>query len=89
MIHKFKAKGLNILLDVNSGGVHLIDDVTYDLLDHAQPPFEEECPTKYIDALKTDYPRKRLKSLMQILLLCITTSCCLVRIFTEILQIQQ
>ena len=24
MIHKFKAKGLNILLDVNSGGVHLI-----------------------------------------------------------------
>ena len=54
MIHKFKAKGLNILLDVNSGGVHLIDDVTYDLLDHAQPPFEEECPTKYIDALKTD-----------------------------------
>ena len=31
MIHKFKAKGLNILLDVNSGGVHLIDDVTYDL----------------------------------------------------------
>ena len=41
MIHKFKAKGLNILLDVNSGGVHLIDDVTYDLLDHAQPPLRK------------------------------------------------
>ena len=61
MIHKFKAKGLNILLDVNSGGVHLIDDVTYDLLDHAQPPFEEECPTKYIDALKTDYSEEEIK----------------------------
>ena len=61
MIHKFKAKGLNILLDVNSGGVHLIDDVTYDLLDYAQPPFEEECPTKYIDALKTDYSEEEIK----------------------------
>ena len=29
MIHKFKAKDINILLDVNSGGVHVIDDITY------------------------------------------------------------
>lgn len=28
MIHKFKAKDLNIVLDVNSGGVHLVDDLT-------------------------------------------------------------
>ena len=33
MIHKFKAKDINILLDVNSGGVHIIDDITYDVLD--------------------------------------------------------
>lgn len=34
MIHKFKAKDVNILLDVNSGGVHVIDDITYDMLDY-------------------------------------------------------
>lgn len=44
MIHKFKAKDICILLDTNSGGVHVIDDVTFDLLDHAEPPFEKECP---------------------------------------------
>ena len=38
MIHKFKAKDLNIVLDVNSGGVHLVDDMTYDLLDYIEEP---------------------------------------------------
>ena len=28
MIHKFKLRDHNILLDVNSGGVHIIDDIT-------------------------------------------------------------
>ena len=41
MIHKFKAKDLNIVLDVNSGGVHLVDDMTYDLLDYIEEPLEE------------------------------------------------
>ena len=40
MIHKFKAKDVNILLDINSGGVHVIDDITYDMLDYVKPPFE-------------------------------------------------
>ena len=44
MIHKFKLGGFNALLDVNSGGVHIIDDLTYDLLDNVEPPFEEKCP---------------------------------------------
>lgn len=44
MIHKFKAKDVNILLDVNSGGVHVIDDITYDMLDYVEPPFDAECP---------------------------------------------
>ena len=32
MIHKFKLGGYNILLDVNSGGVHIVDNLTYDLI---------------------------------------------------------
>lgn len=33
MIHKFAMNGLNIVLDVNSGAVHVVDKVTYEVLD--------------------------------------------------------
>ncbi len=44
MIHKFRQLGLNIVLDVNSGGVHLPDDCAFDMLDFLTPPMSEECP---------------------------------------------
>ena len=46
MIHKYKLNGFNIVLDVNSGGVHIVDELTYDLLDNVEPPFEEKCPAE-------------------------------------------
>lgn len=60
MIHKFKAKDMNILLDVNSGGVHIIDDITYDLLDEVKPPFEKECPDKVIASLADKYKKEEI-----------------------------
>ncbi len=42
MIHKFKQLGLNIVLDVYSGSVHVIDDIFYDLLDFVEEPYNEE-----------------------------------------------
>lgn len=44
MIHKYKLHGYNVVLDVNSGGVHLVDDLTYDMLDNVAPPFSDVCP---------------------------------------------
>ena len=32
MVHQYKNNGYNIVLDVNSGAVHLVDDVTYDVI---------------------------------------------------------
>ena len=61
MIHKFKAKDICMLLDTNSGGVHVIDDVTFDLLDHAEPPFEKECPKNVMDILKENYTEEEIK----------------------------
>lgn len=61
MIHKFKAKDFNILLDVNSGGVHLIDDITYDLLDELKPPFEEECPQEVVEKFAMQYDTEEIK----------------------------
>ena len=32
MIHRFQQNGMNIVMDVNSGIVHVVDDVTYKVL---------------------------------------------------------
>jgi len=32
MIHQYKLGGYNIVLDVNSGSIHVVDDVTYDII---------------------------------------------------------
>lgn len=61
MIHKFKAKDMNILLDVNSGGVHIVDDITYELLDEVQPPFEKECPKGVLSRFSQKYKEEDVK----------------------------
>ena len=60
MIHKYKLSGHNIVLDVNSGGVHIVDDLTFDLLDIVQPPFEEKCPADVIDKLSGKYDKDEI-----------------------------
>lgn len=32
MVHQYKSNGYNIVLDVNSGSVHIVDDIVYDLI---------------------------------------------------------
>lgn len=32
MVHQYKNNGYNIVLDVNSGAIHVVDDVTYDVI---------------------------------------------------------
>ncbi len=62
MIHKYKLGGLNIVLDVNSGGVHLVDELTYDMLDNVEPPFAKECPPRVIEKLSRFYVEKDIVS---------------------------
>ena len=42
MIHKYKNNGYNIVLDINSGAVHVVDDAVYDLLDIASDLYEKQ-----------------------------------------------
>lgn len=62
MIHKYKLNGFNIVLDVNSGGVHIVDELTYDLLDNVEPPFEANCPQKVMDKLSKVYLPEDIES---------------------------
>ncbi len=62
MIHKYKLAGYNIVLDVNSGGVHVVDDLTYDLLDNVEPPFSEKCPENVVEKLLKFYEKDDIES---------------------------
>ena len=49
MIHKFSMNGYNIVLDVNSGAVHVVDEVAYDLVDLFTDNTKEEIVSKLND----------------------------------------
>ena len=51
MIHQYKLGGYNIVLDVCSGGVHVVDDVAYDIIER----FEQEDREAVISAMKAKY----------------------------------
>lgn len=42
MIHQYKNNGYNIILDVNSGSVHVVDDVAYDVISMYEEKGEKE-----------------------------------------------
>ena len=44
MIHQYKNNGYNIVLDVNSGAVHVVDDIVYDLTKIVEKLLEEGTP---------------------------------------------
>ena len=48
MIHQYKSNGYNIVMDVNSGAVHVVDDVTYDAIEL----FEYIYYSEIVDKLK-------------------------------------
>lgn len=62
MIHKYKLNGYNIVLDVHSGGVHLVDELTYDMLDNVKPPFEDKCPDSVVEKLSRFYDKEEIYS---------------------------
>ncbi|MCB6367407.1 thioether cross-link-forming SCIFF peptide maturase, partial [Intestinibacillus massiliensis] len=42
MIHPYKMNGYNIVLDANSGCVHTVDDVAYDIIQlYGKTPIQE------------------------------------------------
>ena len=50
MIHQYKNNGYNIVLDVNSGSVHVVDDVVYDVI----PLYESHTKEQILVKLKDE-----------------------------------
>ena len=51
MVHQYKNNGYNIVLDVNSGAIHIVDDLVYDVI----PLFETCTREEIISRLGQDY----------------------------------
>ena len=62
MIHQYKNNGYNMVLDVNSGSVHVVDDVTYDVLSLLDQGKQEE---EIQEALKDRYPAQEIHDAAQ------------------------
>lgn len=57
MIHKYKMNGFNIVLDVNSGAVHCVDDILYDMLDF----YKNQSLETIIEKFKDKYTKEDIK----------------------------
>ena len=51
-IHRFKQGEDYIIVDVNSGGVHIVDELVYEMVGCLEPPLAEEMPESLIGELK-------------------------------------
>lgn len=57
MVHQYKNNGFNILLDVNSGSVHVVEDVVYDMV----PYYKEKGLSETIELLSDKYPKELIQ----------------------------
>lgn len=65
MIHRFSMKGVNILMDINSGSVHVVDDAAYALSAVVAPGMTEECPEDILRSLSDQFTEEQLKEAYQ------------------------
>ncbi len=54
MVHQYKNNGYNIVLDVNSGSVHVVDDLSYDMIAMYEHSDVEEIVATMLDKYQED-----------------------------------
>lgn len=57
MIHKYAMNGLKIVVDINSGSVHVVEDIVYDILDFVTDYSE----TEIVEMLRNKYGEKAIR----------------------------
>ena len=61
MVHQYKNNGYNIVLDVNSGAIHIVDEMTYDII----ALFEENNADEIVAKLQDTYPVEEIKEAIE------------------------
>ncbi|MBP3703225.1 MAG: thioether cross-link-forming SCIFF peptide maturase [Lachnospiraceae bacterium] len=59
MVHQYKNNGYNIVLDVNSGSIHVVDDVVYDMIGMYEDKQPEEITAQMLDKYKDENLTKK------------------------------
>ena len=57
MVHQYKNNGYDIVLDVNSGAIHVVDDMTYDII----AMYETHTKEEIVDTLAPQYGRAQVE----------------------------
>lgn len=57
MIHKYTMNGYNIVIDVNGGAVHVVDDITFRILDF----YKENTKDEIIEILSNEYEKEKIE----------------------------
>ena len=61
MIHQYKNNGYNIVMDINSGSVHVVDDVVYDAI----ALYETTSASEIVEHLKNKYSEEDIKEALE------------------------
>ena len=74
MIHQYKNNGYDIVMDIASGSVHVVDDVVYDAIAMLEPvmgeleaaaPIPEEARRETVQKLSQHYPAEEVEEALQ------------------------
>ena len=57
MVHQYKNNGCNIVLDVNSGAVHMVDDIAYDVI----ALYKEKTKEEITELLQNQYEQSEVE----------------------------
>ncbi|MBR2639463.1 MAG: thioether cross-link-forming SCIFF peptide maturase [Oscillospiraceae bacterium] len=60
MVHTFYLNGYYIALDVNSGAVHVLDKLCFDLLNKFEDKLPKDFPSEILEELSKDYSKEEL-----------------------------
>ena len=67
MVHQYKNNGYDIVLDVNSGAIHVVDDVTYDVIEMyaARENVEDTSAEEIVHALSEKYGKEEVEEAIE------------------------
>lgn len=66
MIHQYKSNGFNIVLDVNSGSVHVVDDLVYDIIEVYEDKNKESIIEMMLEKYKaSEYSRQDIEEAIE------------------------
>lgn len=76
MIHKYKMNGINIVLDVESGSIHVVDDIVYDAIDFCDNETKESALDKALSScLNEKYSSDDIKEVIDEIFTLIDSGC--------------